>query len=140
MKLNKNSLIKYWLSILTITTIFYFLYHSHINQKQQTDFYKSISTNHYTINNQTILTNNVIGDIGINLKNNHLISVFVGTTCTMQIKADNFSIKDGILTCQSANRNFYIMGSMHSIVIEEMKSGQSTITAIPNNKLTEDRK
>ncbi len=75
----------------------------------------------------------------ISVKSSHLISIFVGTTCTMQISADSFYVKDNILFYEALGRKFYILGSMHSIVVEEIKQGVIPITQLsekqaPNNQ------
>lgn len=77
-------------------------------------------------------TNYISPTITLSSKNPHLISVFVGTTCTMQINAESFSIKDGVLSCFALSHEFHIMGAMHSIVIEEIKPGIETITSVLN--------
>ena len=102
----------------------------------------AVSTNHTILTNQVIsinqFTNQIILPAQIIPGNNvfstnpHLISILVGSTCTMQINAENFSIKDGILLCQSLGHNFYIAGSMHSIVIEEIKLGSPIVTSLLN--------
>lgn len=102
----------------------------------------AISTNHTILTNQIIFNNQFTNQIilpahiiltnGISSTRPHLISILVGSTCTMQINAENFLIKDGVLSCQSLGHNFYIAGSMHSIVIEEIKSGVPTVTALLN--------
>lgn len=56
----------------------------------------------------------------------------------MQIRADNFSFKDNVLFCQVIDRNFYIIGSMHSIVIEEIRLGISPITTYLNRPSQKD--
>lgn len=100
----------------------------------QTALLQTISTNHTALTNQIVnLTSQLTTNgAGISSKQPHLISIMVGTTCVMQIRADNFSIKDGILSCQALNHDFHFLGSMHSIIIEEIKPGQQTITTLFN--------
>ena len=125
-------------SILLLACVFIFPYIYFTKQNDnQTTLISLISTNRLVLTNQIISTNQVISNIGVSSKQQHLISVFVGTTCTMQIRADSFSIKDGILLCQALNHDFYIVGSMHSIVIEEVKQGTTTVTALLNKPVSE---
>lgn len=134
---------KFWcsfiLGILFFIFVTIYLSESRANRTVEKYVLQTISTNLQTIsttfqiistNFQTISTNQLISRSGFSAKNPHLISVFVGTTPTIQIRVDNFSFKDGVLFCQVLNRDFYIIGSMHSILIEEIKTGINPIINI----------
>lgn len=117
----------FFIIFLLIAALFYIVYNIETSRSIQSGVVSSLSTNRLVLNNY--LTNQLIE---ISSKTPHLISVFVGITPTMQIKADSFSFKGGILTCYAVDRDFHIIGSMHSVVIEEIKAGQSPITLYLN--------
>lgn len=123
--------------------IFFVLFLGYFGNKQnrnQATLISNLSTNHTILTNQIILPAPIILTNGVFSTNLHLISVFVGSIRTMQIRADNFSFKDSVLSCHALDRNFYIIGSIHSIVIEEIKSGQDPVTFYLNKPSPEKQK
>lgn len=126
MKHKFNSSYLVWGTILIVLcSVGYFAYKD--MRIRNDNLFSSLSTNRLVFNNY--LTNQTAS---ASSKAIHFISIFVGATPTMQIKADGFTFKDGILTCRALDRDFYIIGSMHSIVIEEIKAGQTPITSYLN--------
>lgn len=138
MKRSAPNFLTYLISIFTLGIFLSLCIYLIKQNHNQISLINALSTNHIILTNQVILTNQIIlpaqiiSTNGVSSSHSHLISVLVGSTCTMQIRADNFLFKDGILSCQALNHDFYIVGTMHSIVIEEIKPGIQPITLLLN--------